>query len=93
MFHNFIRPYEQEIVNRNEDFFCHNDFVKDHEKNLEYYNKTDYARSIIINLRKYWIGMDEESKNNIWKYLYVLCTLDKKLDACPADPKGDDGNA
>ena len=32
MFHNFIRPYEKEIVNRNEDFFCHNDFVKDHEK-------------------------------------------------------------
>lgn len=80
MFHRYIRRYENEITAKNEEFFFHNDFVKDHQTNLELYNKTDYAHDILCTLRKYWSTMDEESKENIWKYLFVLCTLDKQMD-------------
>ena len=37
-----------------------------------------YANKIMTNLKKYWCQINDESKNNIWKYLQVLLVLNTK---------------
>lgn len=81
MFHKYIGlQYKVQILEKNEDFLLCNDFVEDNKDNLARKNRTDYARCVINNLRKYWLKMDDESKENIWKYLQVLIVLDDKTE-------------
>lgn len=80
MFNDYIYIYHDEIMNRNENFLMKNDFIKDHHTDLsKKEHRIDYAKAIISNLRKYWDTMDDESKDNIWKYLQVLIVINKKI--------------
>lgn len=76
LFDTYIAKYKQQILNKEADFFLYRDIVKD-DLNLD--NKTvDYAQTIMYNLKKYWSDIDDESKENIWKYLQVLIILNDK---------------
>lgn len=80
MFYKYIGlQYKDQILQKNEIFLLQNDFVNDNRDNLERRNRSDYARVVIENLRKYWMEMDDESKDNIWKYLQVLIVLGEKV--------------
>ena len=70
IFNKYVKQYESQIMSKDEEFLMNNNFTED--DNIEIINqKIDYAESIIANLRKYWSSMDDDSKENIWKYLQV----------------------
>ena len=61
-------------MNQDENFLLNNDFINNTVNN----DNVDYAISIMNNLKKYWNDMDNESKDNIWKYFKVLVILNTK---------------
>lgn len=74
IFNKYIYIYKDEIMNQNENFLLNNDFINTTVNN----DSVDYAKSIMNNLKKYWNDMDNESKDNIWKYFKVLVILNTK---------------
>ena len=77
IFNKYVKQYESQIMSKDEEFLMNNNFTEG--DNIEIINqKIDYAESIIANLRKYWSSMDDDSKENIWKYLQVLIILNNK---------------
>jgi len=78
MVDHYVGKYKEQIINKDASFFLLKDFIKD-DLNLELNeSNVDYAESIIYNLKKYWNDIDNESKENIWKYLQVLIILNEK---------------
>jgi len=76
LFDQYIAKYKPQILSKEADFFLNRDIVKD-DLNLD--NQTvDYAQTIMLNLKKYWSDIDNESRENIWKYLQVLIILNDK---------------
>lgn len=75
IFNNHIAIYSKEILNKDENFFKNTNFVELESKNI---NNVMYANKIMTNLKKYWCQINDESKNNIWKYLQVLLVLNTK---------------
>ena len=72
-FNTYIYKFKKCIMDKDETFLLNNNFIKD---NID--NNIDYAEKIMNNLKKYWIYMDENSKENIWKYFQVLIVLNEK---------------
>jgi len=76
-FNTYIYKFKKCIMDKDETFLLNNNFIKDNiENNID--NNIDYAEKIMNNLKKYWIYMDENSKENIWKYFQVLIVLNEK---------------
>ena len=78
IFNSYIPKYKEQIMSKNETFLIKCDFVSN---DLDKDSQSDYANSIMNNLKKYWSIMDEESKENIWKYLQVLLVLNDKCNS------------
>jgi len=76
MFSQYVSKYEHEIINHDSKFLLDKNFVED-DLDLDNIN-IDHAKSVMLNLKKYWSTMDSESHTNIWKYLQVLIILNKK---------------
>ena len=63
--------YKDYILQRNEDFFLHNEVdIKSTRK--------DQWLEFIANIRSIWKTLDEDNKDVIWKYFQVLVTLNEK---------------
>ena len=75
IFDEYVSKHETEIMSKDEKFLLNKDFAQD---DFSLSDDPDYAHTIMINLRKYWNSIDNESKQNIWKYLQVLAVLNKK---------------
>ena len=76
-FDQYVAKYNKQVMEKDEKFLIENNFLEDDTvKNSN--ADVDYAEKIINNLRKYWSIMDDESKENIWKYLQVLMLLNEK---------------
>lgn len=75
IFNNHIAIYSKQILNKDENFFKNTNFIELESKNI---NNIVYANKIMTNLKKYWNEINDESKNNIWKYLQVLLVLNTK---------------
>lgn len=75
IFTTYVLKYEKSILEKNEKFFLDTNFIEDCGVDEEDVN---YAGTVMGNLKKYWNEMDEESKENIWKYFQVLILLSKK---------------
>lgn len=78
VFNKYVKQYETKIMEKDEEFLMKNNFIDEKNFNEISNQKMDYAEGIISNLRKYWSSMDDESKENIWKYLQVLILLNNK---------------
>ena len=69
--------YSKEIIEKNDLFFLNNNYQE------HYNNKStediNHIEKIIGTLKKYWKTMDDESKENIWKYMQVLQVLNNKI--------------
>ena len=76
VFRTYVLKYEENLLKEDENFFLQTDFLKDPSVDEE--DKTNYAETIMNNLKKYWKELDDESKQNIWKYFKVLIVLSKK---------------
>ena len=61
-----VKPYEDYILNRNEDFFL-----------TETYDPSYTDINIVNKIKKVWKTMDELNKSIVWKYLDVLLKLSK----------------
>uniref|UniRef100_A0A6C0EHX1 Uncharacterized protein n=1 Tax=viral metagenome TaxID=1070528 RepID=A0A6C0EHX1_9ZZZZ len=78
MCNKYIKIYHKKILDKDDGFFLKNDFNEHYEDNGLGDNKN--IENIINNLKKYWTVMDDDSKENIWKYLQVLVVLNDKLE-------------
>jgi hypothetical protein len=67
MFYDEAKPYESEILSKNEKFFL------DHSFN----DVKDMDFSILAKLRQYVMGMSEASKKVVWMYVENLYKLGK----------------
>tara|TARA_A100001015_G_C14555797_1_gene543318 strand:+ start:88 stop:462 length:375 start_codon:yes stop_codon:yes gene_type:complete len=74
IFNKYVKQYEPHIMNKNDEFLLKANLLE----GVNTGGNTEYAEAIINNLRKYWSVMDDESKENIWKYLKVLMILNNK---------------
>jgi hypothetical protein len=68
-----VLPFEDMIVNKNEDFFLHHDF-KD-------YMGDDTIASVIVKLKGLWSVLSPENRKIVWEYIHVLMTLAKRCGA------------
>ena len=75
MFDDYVAKHEQKIMTKDEDFILTKDFISEDFAEMD---SKDWAYMMMQNLRKYWTSIDDESKQNIWKYLQVLVVLNKK---------------
>ena len=83
MFNTHCLQYREYIKNKDNTFILTNDFLKDkREKFKDKDNDNDmddYILNIMIKLRHYWSTMDEETIDNVWKYLNIFILLSDKL--------------
>ena len=73
----YISVYSKEIKEKNDSFFLNNNY----REHYSYKSSEDinHIEKIIDTLKKYWKTMDDESKENIWKYMQVLQILNDKI--------------
>ena len=70
LFITYVYPYKTEIMNKNEDFFI----GKDYQELAE----DQDSIMMVLQLKKYWKDMNNDTKNNIWLYFQVLIKLAEK---------------
>ena len=71
-FSQYVYPFRDQILNRNEDFFLNMDFsdIPGAEAN---------NMMTVMNLKKYWSTMTEQTKECMWQYFGVLVKLCEKI--------------
>lgn len=71
-FYQFVYPFKDQILSRNEDFFLNMDFsnIAGGEAN---------NMMTVMNLKKYWSTMTEQTKECMWQYFGVLVKLCEKI--------------
>jgi len=72
IFKAYITPFEDQILKRNEDFFLKRKYDDIH-------GGIESSLNTVMNLKKYWSIMTDNTKNSIWLYLQVLIKLAKKI--------------
>uniref|UniRef100_A0A6C0IYD0 Uncharacterized protein n=1 Tax=viral metagenome TaxID=1070528 RepID=A0A6C0IYD0_9ZZZZ len=78
LFNRYIPKYKAQILNKDSNFFIERNTEDYLDENNEVEN-IENIENIILNLKKYWNSMDNESQENIWKYLQVLIVLNDQL--------------
>jgi hypothetical protein len=74
IFKGYVEMYRPQIDCRDESFFLENAY-----DNLDEVKDDNELIGMIDKIKKYWVGMSAENKDNIWKYLEVLVKLSDKL--------------
>jgi len=71
-FSQYVYPFSDQILSRNEDFFLKMDFnnIAGAEAN---------NMMTVMNLKKYWSTMTEQTKECMWQYFGVLIKLCEKM--------------
>ena len=72
--------YKEQILKKDETFFLKTINYDVHIQ--EDYQNKDYWNNFIEQLKKIWVTLDIENKDNIWKYFQVLVALCNKIDTC-----------
>jgi len=73
-FYQFVYPFKDQILNRNEDFFLNMDFTKVAGSEAN-------SMMTVMNLKKYWSTMTDQTKECMWQYFGVLVKLCEKISA------------
>lgn len=74
MFTLYVYKYRDKIMEKNEKLLLETDFVSE---NLDQ-DDDNSAFDIMSKLKSKWQSLNDEEKNNIWKYLQVLIKLTDK---------------
>ena len=73
IFSNFVMPYRDQILTRDDNFFLNLDYNK-------LLNSSDNdGLATVMNLKKYWSGMSPQTKDCMWQYFGVLVKLTEKI--------------
>lgn len=75
VFSKFVLPYKDQILSRDESFFLDMDYS--HVLNSEM--GEGYDITTVMNLKKYWSGMSDSTKECMWQYFGVLVKLSQKI--------------
>jgi len=68
----YVYPYKDKIESKHEDFMINADFTKENDL------YTEWNFNVMVHLKKCWGYLDDNEKQNIWKYLNILITLSEK---------------
>ena len=72
VFSSIVIPFKEQIINRDEGFFL-NINVKGGDMG------DGYSITTVMNLKKYWSGMSDSTKECMWQYFGVLVKLSDKI--------------
>jgi hypothetical protein len=72
VFSSIVIPFKEQIINRDEGFFL-NINVKGGDMG------DGYSITTVMNLKKYWSGMSDTTKECMWQYFGVLVKLSDKI--------------
>ena len=72
VFSSIVIPFKDQIINRDEGFFL-NINVKGGDMG------DGYSITTVMNLKKYWSGMSDTTKDCMWQYFGVLVKLSDKI--------------
>lgn len=72
VFSSIVIPFKDQIINRDEGFFL-NINVKGGDMG------DGYSITTVMNLKKYWAGMSDTTKDCMWQYFGVLVKLSDKI--------------
>jgi|TARA_B110001450_G_scaffold205878_1_gene195915 hypothetical protein len=78
LFDKYCVKYKTQIKNKDEEFLLTANFIKDKIK-IEHIINENNSFDIIEKIRNYWREMDNEMKENIWKYLNLFLMLSTKI--------------
>ena len=78
LFDKYCVKYKTQIKNKDEEFLLTANFMKDKIK-IEHIINENNSFDIIEKIRNYWREMDNEMKENIWKYLNLFLMLSTKI--------------
>ncbi len=73
IFSNFVFPYRDQILSRDDNFFLNLDY-----NNLLNSSDND-GLATVMNLKKYWSGMSPQTQDCMWQYFGVLVKLTEKI--------------
>lgn len=76
-FVNFIYPYKNEILSKNENFFINMDY----SEKIKAQGADQNKMMTVMNLKKYWGNMSDSTKECMWQYFTVLVMLCDKIKA------------
>ncbi len=68
-------PYEGHIVTKDEQFFLEHDYTSDLQSIPTAHG---FDLDIIKRIKGIWKHLNDTNRDAIWKYLHVLCALNKK---------------
>lgn len=68
-----VLKYGTQLLEKDESFFLNNDY-----SDLIDSSQTEY-NALIQKIKEYWVIMNDENKDIIWKYFRVLILLSKKI--------------
>ena len=71
LFIEYIDPYKEKLLNRDESFFLNESY----SNILEQTDNKEYAWKLVDKLKLYWEDTNENNKNVIWDYFKQLITL------------------
>ena len=66
-----VKKYGSQLLARDESYFLNHDYT-------EIIENADY-NALITKIKQYWITMNEENRNAVWKYFKVLILLSRKI--------------
>jgi len=72
IFKSYMNKFEDQINNKNEDFFLNRNYNDIHDG-------VKSSLNTVMNLKKYWKSMTNNTRNNIWLYLQILIKISKKI--------------
>jgi hypothetical protein len=75
IFSNFVVPYRDQIINRDDTFFLSMDYSNVLNSDVG----DGYNITTVMNLKKYWSGMSDTTKECMWQYFGVLVMLCDKI--------------
>ena len=73
LFKHYGKRYEVHVKKKDDNFFLN------HSYDEELKTAPNFTDDIIVKLKQYWIKMNNENKETIWKYLEVLYKINDKL--------------
>ena len=68
----YVYPYKDKIESKQEDFMMNTEFTKENDLH------TEWNFNVMVHLKNCWVYLDDNEKQNIWKYLNILITLSEK---------------
>ncbi len=74
-FNNHVLKYKKKILAKNPNYFLNDEIYKHELDDNIYKDDSDYYLYEILHLKKIYISVDDDSKENLWNILHALIIL------------------